>query len=284
MNYLIYWKKYLKIFINKFNFYYIKPFNDDYYYQSYSIESKKNKLFLNLGAGKFKHKYWTNIDYSSSKYKHLQQNQFVNIDFQNEEKLPYENNSIELIYCSHVIEHFNNEKILHLFEECHRVLKPNGSIRIVVPDADFYYRLLQFDNIEIFESLLLAKFRKKYGLTASKIKLEDYFLHEIATELVSYARQGNYDFNSTFFQEKFNSLNKNDFFDKIISMCNYDYNCPSNHINWWNKKKLKSFLNYARFKRVFSLSKNKSFSLPFKNNQIFDKTAPEISLFIEAIK
>ena len=38
-------------------------------------------------------------------------------------KLPFENNSVDNIYISHVIEHIENEHIQNLFIECFRVLK-----------------------------------------------------------------------------------------------------------------------------------------------------------------
>jgi len=48
--------------------------------------------------------------------------------------LPLENKSIDYIYCSHVLEHFEKFEVIKIVKECKRVLKKNGLIRIVLPD------------------------------------------------------------------------------------------------------------------------------------------------------
>jgi len=48
--------------------------------------------------------------------------------------LPFEENSIGAIYGSHVLEHLYRTEAQALLEDCLRVLKPGGVIRMVVPD------------------------------------------------------------------------------------------------------------------------------------------------------
>lgn len=50
-------------------------------------------------------------------------------------KIPLEDNSVEAIYASHLLEHFPRHKTRAVLAEWHRVLKPGGEIRILVPDA-----------------------------------------------------------------------------------------------------------------------------------------------------
>jgi predicted SAM-dependent methyltransferase len=47
--------------------------------------------------------------------------------------LPFPNGSVDAIYCSHMLEHFFAPQAVNLLRECHRVLKPNGGIRLVTP-------------------------------------------------------------------------------------------------------------------------------------------------------
>jgi predicted SAM-dependent methyltransferase len=54
--------------------------------------------------------------------------------------LPFSNNSIRGIYVSHVMEHFDVETARKLFCEFHRVLKPGGVLRIVVPSLEYAVR------------------------------------------------------------------------------------------------------------------------------------------------
>ena len=48
--------------------------------------------------------------------------------------LPYTNGSVDVIYASHVLEHLYRDDALRLLNECKRVLKPDGIIRLVLPD------------------------------------------------------------------------------------------------------------------------------------------------------
>lgn len=49
--------------------------------------------------------------------------------------LPYEDNSVDEIYCSHLLEHFPRDATDKVLAEWARVLKPGGIMRISVPDA-----------------------------------------------------------------------------------------------------------------------------------------------------
>jgi len=41
---------------------------------------------------------------------------------------------MEAVYASHVLEHLHDDEARNLLRECHRLLRPNGVVRIVVPD------------------------------------------------------------------------------------------------------------------------------------------------------
>jgi predicted SAM-dependent methyltransferase len=51
--------------------------------------------------------------------------------------LPFPNDSCRGLYASHVVEHFKVRSIRKLFCEFHRVLKPGGTVRIVVPSLEW---------------------------------------------------------------------------------------------------------------------------------------------------
>jgi predicted SAM-dependent methyltransferase len=50
--------------------------------------------------------------------------------------LPYDANSVDMILAEHVLEHVSGPKAVHFLLECHRILKPEGTIRICVPVLD----------------------------------------------------------------------------------------------------------------------------------------------------
>lgn len=50
------------------------------------------------------------------------------------ERLPFATGSYEAIYASHLLEHLYLDDALRLLRECLRVLRPGGTLRLVVPD------------------------------------------------------------------------------------------------------------------------------------------------------
>jgi predicted SAM-dependent methyltransferase len=81
---------------------------------------------LHLGSGKVVIPGWCNIDFDT---------QFPGVDHLDLRKpLPFANNSIELIFSEHLIEHLPKADGLNLLRECYRVLKPGGKLRFGWPD------------------------------------------------------------------------------------------------------------------------------------------------------
>jgi len=52
-------------------------------------------------------------------------------------QLPFDNGSFDIIFSSHVLEHFDREEHIQLLKEWLRVLKPEGEVRIVVPSIEW---------------------------------------------------------------------------------------------------------------------------------------------------
>ena len=48
----------------------------------------------------------------------------------------FEDNSIEEIYASHVLEYFDKYEVVNVLKEWNRVLKPGGELKIAVPDFE----------------------------------------------------------------------------------------------------------------------------------------------------
>jgi predicted SAM-dependent methyltransferase len=83
---------------------------------------------LNLGCGTHYHQSWTNVNFVSTGDGVIPHNLLQGIPFGNE--------SFDVIYHSHVLEHFTKEDGANFIKECYRVLKPNGVLRIAVPDLE----------------------------------------------------------------------------------------------------------------------------------------------------
>lgn len=71
-------------------------------------------------------------------FKHLDIMKYDHIDYvANADKLDmFEDNTIAEIYACHVLEHFNRNEVKKVIFEWNRALRPDGIIRIAVPDFD----------------------------------------------------------------------------------------------------------------------------------------------------
>ncbi len=47
--------------------------------------------------------------------------------------LPFRDNSVDFILAEHVVEHISGPDALRFFDECRRILKPGGVLRVCVP-------------------------------------------------------------------------------------------------------------------------------------------------------
>jgi len=103
---------------------------------------------LNLGCGAVRPKGWINVDSSLNAYlQKLPGGKFLakkmgmvaydstNVVYANLNKpWKWKNNSVDVVYASHLFEHLTLEAADLFMKESFRVLKPGGTIRIVVPD------------------------------------------------------------------------------------------------------------------------------------------------------
>lgn len=88
-------------------------------------ETIAEPLKLNLGAGKSRMDGYLSVD--SIPFEGLD----VVCDLR--EKWPWPDDSVSHIHMSHVLEHFEADERVHIFNECYRVLIPGGQAHIVTP-------------------------------------------------------------------------------------------------------------------------------------------------------
>jgi predicted SAM-dependent methyltransferase len=56
-------------------------------------------------------------------------------------KFPFATNTFDYVFCEHLIEHLNYWDGLRFVQECYRVLRPGGKLRIATPDLRFLIEL-----------------------------------------------------------------------------------------------------------------------------------------------
>lgn len=89
---------------------------------------------INLGCGSERPgDPWINVDC----YDNYSAHNYVRMDL-NVMPWPFEDNSIDGIFASHVFEHFDAVELQKVIAQCYRILKPNGVLRCTVPDASHF--------------------------------------------------------------------------------------------------------------------------------------------------
>ena len=83
---------------------------------------------LNLGCGPCYNKEWINIDFVAISEDVIAHDLSRGIPFPDDE--------FDAVYHSHLLEHFDVTTAHVFMRECHRVLRLNGIIRVVVPDLE----------------------------------------------------------------------------------------------------------------------------------------------------
>lgn len=81
---------------------------------------------------------------------------------------PWSDSSIDIIYSSHTLEHFSKEDGRRFLSECHRVLRKNGIIRIIVPDLKKV--VTAYDEGRIYAEDFVENLGVLYGNSNNKMK------------------------------------------------------------------------------------------------------------------
>ncbi|MDA9932379.1 methyltransferase domain-containing protein [Gammaproteobacteria bacterium] len=263
---------------------YLEKIYDNTSDQPYDAES----IFLNIGAGNFYKKGWLSLDaeteiFSDRHQEAISNKAFIPFVIKEGARLPFDDNSVDIIYCSHVLEHLKVSDMKYIIKEFYRCLKENGLIRIAVPDADLGYRALLYQNNKYFN----WNKRTRIGIEESEI---DYFI-----DLICSAKSIFYSDSFFSLEEKLNcrlkvknmiddKKSKEEIFNFLIdssSDLRFDF---AGHINWFNYKKLHSILEDSSFMDIWKSSRNASISSEMQNRKYFDRTHPQFSLYVEAVK
>jgi len=89
--------------------------------------------YLNLGCGRRRCAGWVNMDVAPQGPDVTPWNVV--------EPLPLGDASFDVVYHSHLLEHVPPDDAAEFLQECHRVLRPGGILRVVVPDLEGICRM-----------------------------------------------------------------------------------------------------------------------------------------------
>ena len=90
------------------------------------VSEETTPVKLNIGAGPNKMEGFISIDT-------IKFNDDIVVCNCGTEAWPYEDNSVDEVHCSHMIEHLTAPERIHFINELYRVLKPNAKATIIAP-------------------------------------------------------------------------------------------------------------------------------------------------------
>jgi len=268
----------------------IKQNQDLSVYDDYPPESLKNKRFYNIGAGSFRHPYWTNVDFSTEHYKKVQTSGMINYNLMELVPLPIESGLAEIVYSSHTIEHISDEAIQNMLNESYRILKPGGCIRLTTDDAALNFKNLQRGDLKFWYWVdfysQAGTWEKNFSIPLSKASIQQLFLHTFASQLseIQISESPTKKYTDSEIMEVISNQSMEEGLDFFTKQCVFNPEYPGNHINWLTHEKLFTFLEKAGFSEMYKSGYGQSLFAPLRNTSLFDSTHPKISLYVEAIK
>ncbi len=222
--------------------------------------------YLNIGGGEWYYRGWDNIDFYVDQY-------FIDykIDMRLQTPVNIPDGCASLIFCSHVLEHFSDDVALFTLRECHRLLKPQGTVRLSVPDMDVAFEAYRSNDNVFFD-------RGGVGCVGDSIerKLVNFFA---SYEKDNYS--GGPEVHPSTVRNKLKALNKYEFATWCVGLIPEDAPYKA-HVNGFDFSKLLLFLEKAGFSRI-ERSAYRSSRIPMLRGQAFDNR-PMVSLFVEATK
>lgn len=252
---------------------------------AYNISKRpENPLYVNIGAGKWKHPLWHNLDNPVEGYDKSfgLKSEFKNLikhDLILQNQLPFKDNSIEAIYCSHVVEHLNDKANEKLYSEINRVLRPGGTFRVTCPDLKLFKRMYERGDSEF-----LAKMS---AVPNEKFSNEQLFLSMFISSLSELIPpQGVEKVSTNEFKSLYSKYGCEDTFNLLSERVSDEIvlKYPRNHDSWHTEEKLIMNLKQSGLTEVYPSRFLQSECKYMRDPDFFDFMHPYESLYVEAIK
>jgi predicted SAM-dependent methyltransferase len=144
---------------------------------------------VNMGCG------WRNF---GDDWIHIDGGNYDHLDHHSITELPFEDDSVDLIYASHVLEYFDRTEVLEVLSEWYRVLAPGATLRLAVPDFEAMARLYCYDfcNLNMFLGPLYGKIEMKEDVVYHKTVYDFESLKDLM-EFMNFENVQRYDWRAT---------------------------------------------------------------------------------------
>lgn len=231
------------------------------------IHTQHNRtgLNINVGCGNYEIFGFESLDYYSDHY-YGSKGKFkkVHYDMRND-ALPYATDTVDTIYCSHVIEHIETEFVKKFFFDAFRVLRSGGVLRIACPDSKYLFR--QYKKHPVY-------FRW-HSLYSSKQGAELCFIDEVGSPKTYLPNYG--------LKRNISDYSYEDLMDALRDSNKFDSSRPGRHINNWDFTRVKEYGTHAGFHDIQKSRFQGSYHPTFQASDI-DLTHPQMSLYVDLKK
>jgi predicted SAM-dependent methyltransferase len=259
--------------------------DDELLYHNYD----DSDLLINIGGGDFYHPHWLNLEYISKWYPEHAKKNLVNHDLTSQNKLPFKNNTVSIIYSSHVIEHVPEEDTEWLLQEAFRVMKPGAIIRITCPDAEVLLqqtilgnRAFYYDQVNYYSRF--ENYKHHYVKPMSEFSIEQLFIDVVASARCKWRKNTDSPLEDDEIRHIIDNNTSERALNLLTSECKYNKNNTSLHVTWWSVAKLKQLLATTGFQQIEKMGAGQSNAGPLLNRNLFDVRHLHKSLFVEAVK
>ena len=238
----------------------------------------RDGLNLNVGSGSQDIPGFVSLDIDTDWYRERGR-RFVAYNMITDD-LPYGDNTVDNIYCSHVIEHLPDDVVRRFLGEARRVLRDGGTLRIACPDAEFLWEVSSFPNS-------YWSWREKWFAdpatssdTTARPRRSDFFVREVATPSCALYRnrRKESDYSDAIFDGDFDTAIRT-----LEDGLEFSADYPGDHINAWTFGKVKDFAMSVGFTRIVRSKAGGSVSAVMQHPD-FDTTCPNMSLYVDLVK
>lgn len=124
---------------------------------------------LQIGCGRNLMKDWLNTDLNPNR-------KIVFLDAT--KRFPFDDLTFDYVFCEHVIEHLKYLDGKNLIQECYRILKPGGKLRISTPDLQFLLELFsenKSDQQKRYINWAVNSFLPEIGIYSEVFVINNFF-------------------------------------------------------------------------------------------------------------
>lgn len=260
----------------------------------FPAEALENRRLYNIGAGRFAHPYWTNVDFLSDWYSanSAKTRTGIHYDLLSLEPIPIESGTAEIVYTSHTIEHINDAAAANLFAETFRVLRKGGVFRATTPNIELDVRAYRSNDMSYWywaEDYSKPNEMQRVGIRTpmNQATAAQLFLFQFATSVSTLPIDGEPKrVSDSELAELMSTRPLQEALNECTARCTVGLQrkFPGRHLNWWDYEKMERMLKEAGFSNIYRSGYGQSISPVLRNTALFDSTHPKISLYVEAVK